>query len=142
MESNHRDGQGHKNDIEPPLLLSWINDLIPNGLFASPVVLHLALESQIHFQLGNGSYGNKIVLEYKSLEGIIHLVDRVKCLGIHYNGPKHNCFMIRQIISEGTASIFDKFSWNITLASVQKVFQCKIERCNNPSVRVLWQQVE
>ena len=48
-----------KNDIEP--LLSWINDLIPNGLFTSLVVLHLALDSQIHFQLGNGSCHNMIL---------------------------------------------------------------------------------
>ena len=118
------------NDVEP-LLLTWKNEVIPNGLFTSLVVLLLGLETQIHFQLGNGSYRNKIVLECKSLEGIMHLVDGVECLGIHYNGPKHNCFMIRQIIRKGMASIFDKFSWNITLASVQEVFQCKI--CNNPS---------
>ena len=65
----------------------------------------------------------------------MHLVDQVQILGICYNGPEHNCYMIRQIIREGMTSIFDKFSWNITLVSVQKVFQCKIERCNNPSFR-------
>ena len=47
-------------DIEP--LLSWITHLIPNGLFISFVVLLLALESQIHFRFGYGSYRNKIVL--------------------------------------------------------------------------------
>ena len=119
------------NDVEP-LLLTWINDLIPNGLFTSLVVLLLAFKSQIRFQLGNGSYRNKIVLECKSLGGIMHLVDRVKCLGIRYYGPKHNCFKIRQIIREGMASIFSKFNWNITVSSVQEVFQCKI--CNNPSL--------
>ena len=118
-----------KNDIEP-LLLTLINDLIPNGLFTSLVV---SLVAHIHFQLGNGSYRNKIVLECKSLEGIMYLVDQVKCLGICYNGPKHNCFTICHIIQESMPSIFSNFSWNITLASVQKVFQYKIDRCKNPS---------
>lgn len=44
------------------LFFIWINDLIPNGLFISFVVLLLALESQIHFRLGYGNYCNKIVL--------------------------------------------------------------------------------
>ena len=120
------------NDVEP-LLLTWDNELIPNGLFTSLVVLLLGLPSQTQFQLGDGSYRNKIVLRCEVVEGIMHLVDHVKCLGIRYVGPRRNCPVIRQIVLDGIASIVKKFDWNISLASVQELFQCKIERCTNSS---------
>ena len=120
------------NDVEP-LLLTWDSELIPNGLFTSLVVLLLGLQSKTQFQLGKGSYRNKIVLRCEVVEGIMHLVDHVKCLGIRYVGPRRNCPVIRQILLNGIASIVEKFDWNISLASVQELFQCKIERCTNTS---------
>ena len=120
------------NDVEP-LLLTWDNELIPNGLFTSLVVFLLRLQCQTQFQLGEGSYRNKIVLSCEVVHGIMHLLDHVKCLGIHYIGPRRNCPVIRQIVLDGIASIVNKFDWNISMASVQEVFQCKIERCTNKS---------
>ena len=120
------------NDVEP-LLLTWDNELIPNGLFTSLVVFLLRLQCQTQFHLGEGSYRNKIVLSCEVVDGIIHLLDHVKCLGIRYVGPRHNCPVIREIVVDGIASIVKKFDWNISMALVQKVFQCKIERCTNKS---------
>ena len=120
------------NDVEP-LLLTWDNELIPNGLFTSLVVLLLGLQSRTQFRLGDGSYRNKIVLRCKVVEGIMHLVDHVKCLGIRYVGPNRNCPVIRQIVLDGIASIVKMFEWNISLASVQELFQCKIEGCTDSS---------
>ena len=118
------------NDVEP-LLFTWDNELIPNGLFTSLVVFLLRLQCQTQFQLGKGSYRNKIVLRCEVVEGIMHLVDHVKCLGIRYVGPRRYCPVIRQIVLDGIASIVKKFDWDVSLALVQEVFQCKIERCTN-----------
>ena len=117
-----------ERDAEP-LIFTWKDEIVPNGLFTSLVVLLLRLPSPSYFQLGNDCYRNKIVL--KCFGGIMHLVDQVTYLGIRYIGPKQNCFLIRQIVHHGIVSIVEKFGWKRSLASVQEGFHCKMEKCES-----------
>ena len=116
-----------------PLIFTWKDEIVPNGLFTSLVALLLGLSSPSYFQLGNDCYRNKIVLRCEVFGGMMHLVDQVTCLGIRYIGPKQNCFLIRQIVHHGIVSIVEKFGWKRSLASVQEVFHCKMEKCKNHS---------
>ena len=121
------------SDAIEPLYLTWDDELIPNGLFTSLVVLLMRHVSPTQFQLVNDVYHNKVVLRCQHFGGALHLLDQVKSLTIRYFGPSRNCFNIRRMIHQGIESIVHKFGWTDSLASTQEGFRCKIEGCTDSS---------
>ena len=114
-----------------PLVLTWNEKPLPQGLFPALVVNILSRKSSPTFALSppqadKSQYRNVICLSCHSLGGAVLLVDAIYQLKIFYSGPRNECYNIRQVIIEGIDAVVDKFHYICSLKYPKEQLLCSI----------------
>ena len=114
-----------------PLVLSWNERPLPQGLFPALVVNLISCKHAIKFilsQTDKQQYRNAIYLSCTSLGGAVLLIDAIYWLEILYTCPQNKCHRIREVIKEGISAVVDKFHFLDSLKYPKECFHCSV--CN------------
>ena len=114
-----------------PLILTWNEKPLPQGLFPALVVNLLSRKSSPKFSLTHADkpqYRNAIRLACTNLGGAVLLVDAIYWLEVLYTCPHNECHHIRKAIKEGVSAVVDKFHYLDDLKCPEECFHCSI--CN------------
>ena len=113
-----------------PLILTWNEKPLPQGLFPALVVNLLSRQCSPKFLLSTNKpqYRNAIHLACTNLGGSVLLVDAIYWLEVLYTCPHNECHHIREVIREGVSAVVDKFHYLDSLKYPEECFHCSI--CN------------
>ena len=115
-----------------PLILRWGEYPLPQGLFPALVIKLLSSE-QPKFQLfpqdSEKRYRNAMYLKC-SLGGTVLLQDTTSWLEIYYNGQRHNCHQIHQVVKKGIDEVVKKFYCIKRLNEPEHCFHCSLCKTN------------
>ena len=114
-----------------PLVLTWNEKPLPQGLFPAVVVNLLSRRCSPKFILSQADkpqYRNAIRLACTSLGGAVLLIDAIYWLEVLYTCPQNECHHIREAVKEGISAVVDKFHYLDNLKYPEECFYCSI--CN------------
>ena len=114
-----------------PLVLTWNEKPLPQGLFPALVVNLFSRQCPPKFilsQTDKPQYRNAIHLACTSLGGAVLLIDAIYWLEVLYTCPQNECHRIREAIKEGISGVVDKFHYLDNLKYPEECFHCSI--CN------------
>ena len=114
-----------------PLILTWNEKPLPQGLFPALVVNLLSRQCSPKFilsQTDKPQYRNAIRLACTSLGGAVLLIDAIYWLEVLYTCPQNECHHIREAVKEGISAVVDKFHYLDNLKYPEECFHCLI--CN------------
>ena len=114
-----------------PLILTWNEKPLPQGLFPAVVVNLLSRQCSPKFILSQADkpqYRNAIRLACTSLGGAVLLIDAIYWLEVLYTCPQNECHHIREAVKEGISAVVDKFHYLDNLKYPEECFYCSI--CN------------
>ena len=114
-----------------PLVLTWNEKPIPQGLFPALVVSILSRKHSPIFSLSppqadKPQYRNAICLSCPSFGRAVLLVDTIYWLKIFYSGPPNECYNIRRVIKDGIDAVIDKFHYMCSLKYPKEQLLCSI----------------
>ena len=110
--ANDNELESLKSDSTDPLILTWNQKPLPQGVFSALVVNLLSRKRSPTFNLSRSKkpYRNAILLSCRtSLWGAVLLVDGIERLEIFC---KDNCHRIYQVIKKGIKIVIEKFHYS------------------------------
>ena len=121
-----------KDNVDP-LILTWNETPLPQGLFPALIVSLLSRKDSPKFDnslLGsdNFQFRNAISLACPSFAGAILLVDSIYRLELFYTGPSNKCYRIYEAVKEGIKAVVKKFHYMQSLEDPEERFHCPF--CN------------
>ena len=117
------------NNNVDPLILTWNEKPLPQGLFPALVVNLLSRKYSPKFNLlpsrsDRPQFRNAISLSCTSLGGALLLVDAIYWLEIFFTGPPHECYRIYKVIKDCVDAVVDKFHYMQSLKDPEERFRC------------------
>ena len=122
-------------DKVDPLILTWNEKPLPQGLFPALIVSLLSRNCSPKFYLSTPrsddlQFRNAICLECCSFAGAVLLVDGIYWLELLYTGPPNKCYHIYETVKEGIKAVVNKFHYMHSLEEPEERFHCPF--CNQP----------
>ena len=116
-------------DKVDPLILTWNEKPLPQGLFPALIVSLLSRNCSPKFYLSTPrsddlQFRNAICLECRSFAGAVLLVDGIYWLELFYTGPPNKCYHIYEAVKEGIKAVVNKFHYMQSLADPEERFHC------------------
>ena len=123
-----------KDNVDP-LILTWNEKPLPQGLFPALIVSLLSREKAPKFDNSlpgsdNFQFRNAISLACSSFAGAILLVDSIYRLELFYTGPSNKCYHIYEAVKEGIKAVVKKFHYMQSLEDPKERFHCPF--CKEP----------
>ena len=117
-----------KSNIDP-LILTWNEKPLPQGLFPALIVNLLSRKDSPKFDIslsgsGNLQFRNAISLGCPSFAGAVLLVDGIYWLELFYTGPSNKCYNIYEAVKEGIKAVVKKFHYMQSLEDPEERFHC------------------
>ena len=117
-----------KDNVDP-LILTWNEKPLPQGLFPALIVSLLSRKKAPKFDNSlpgsdNFQFRNAISLACPSFAGAILLVDSIYRLELFYTGPSNKCYRIYEAVKEGIKAVVKKFHYMQSLEDPKEQFHC------------------
>ena len=123
-----------KDNIDP-LILTWNEKPLPQGLFPAIIVNLLSRKCSPKFCISpprsdNFHFRNAICLECPSFAGAVLLVDGIYWLELLYTGPLNKCYHICEAVKVGIKAVVNKFHYMQSFEDPEERFHCPF--CKQP----------
>ena len=117
-----------KDNVDP-LILTWNEKPLPQGLFPALIVSILSRKDSPKFDISlpgsdNLQFRNAISLACPSFAGAVLLVDSIYWLELFYTGPPNKCYCIYEAVKEGIKAVVKKFHYMQSLEDPEERFHC------------------